>query len=260
MKCKICGHPTKKALTHAIRTAHIADYLLCPNCDFMFVSNPTWLTEAYARPINITDTGYVMRNIYLSRKTLILFSLLFKGQGTFIDYAGGYGILTRIMRDYGLNFLWDDLYTENLFAQGFEYKKEKSVEIKALTCFECFEHFIEPVAEIKKMLSISDTILFSTLLKPLGICPPENWQYYGFNHGQHTSFYSKKTFCYIAEKYGIYYYGAGENLHILSKRKLNKRILSVVNILTKLQADVFIKKILRTKTTSDQQSLIKKGF
>ena len=260
MNCKICAHDVTKTLTHAVRTTHTAEYMLCPKCDFMFVLNPTWLAEAYSRPINITDTGYVMRNIFLSRKALLLFALLFKDRGTFLDYAGGYGMLTRIMRDYGLNFLWDDLYTENLFSHGFEYTKETHPTINAITCFECFEHFVDPLPEIEKMLHISNTILFSTVLKPIGVCPPEQWEYYGFNHGQHTSFYSEKTFRFIAKKYSLHYYTDGNNLHLLTKKREPQRILTFVNMLTKLQIDVFVRKLLRSKTTSDQQALIKQGF
>ena len=142
MTCKICNNPVKIVLTHSVRSKYTAEYMLCSTCDFMFVRNPTWLKEAYARPINITDTGYVMRNIFLSKKTLLLFTYIFKCKGNFLDYAGGYGILTRIMRDYGLNYYLDDPYTENIFAQGFEYKLNDNLPIHAITCFECFEHLV----------------------------------------------------------------------------------------------------------------------
>ncbi len=38
----------------------------------------------------------------------------------FLDYAGGYGVFTRLMRDIGFDFYWHDPYTQNLFANGFE--------------------------------------------------------------------------------------------------------------------------------------------
>jgi hypothetical protein len=259
MNCKICGTEAETALKHKVRGTHEAQYALCPNCDFMFVVEPTWLAEAYQNPINITDTGYVTRNIYLARKSLILFTLLFSAKGTYLDYAAGYGMLVRIMRDYGLDFLWDDIYVKNLFAQGFEYKKEENLKIQAVTCFECFEHLPEPLEALREMLSISDTIFFSTRLKNTGL-PPEDWEYYGFNHGQHVAFYSKKTLEFMARKYNLNVYTDGENLHILSKSKLPSGIVKTVNLLTKLQADIFLRKLFKSKTIEDHDKLKSLGF
>ena len=262
MKCNICNNETENAFSHPVREKFHAEYRICKNCDYMFVENPSWLAEAYARPINITDTGYVMRNIYLSRKTLLIFTYIFGLRGatkkTFLDYAAGYGMLTRILRDYGLNFLWDDPYTENFFANGFEYKKGDTID--ALTCFECFEHFVEPLPEIEKMLGISDTIFFSTQLKPVGVIPQETWGYYGFNHGQHTSFYSKKTFEAIAKKYSLTYVTDGNTLHLLTKKKVSKRAITLVNFLSKIQLDLPLRKLLKSKTTADHDALVAKGF
>jgi len=34
--------------------------------------------------------------------------------GIFLDYAAGYGLFVRLMRDAGYNFRWSDLYCQNL--------------------------------------------------------------------------------------------------------------------------------------------------
>jgi Methyltransferase domain len=261
MKCPLCYAEANLSFTHLVREKYDAGYALCPRCDLLFVVDPTWLNEAYARPINTTDTGYVMRNIYLSRKTLILFFLIY-GLGklrksNFLDYAAGYGMLTRIMRDYGLNFLSDDPFTKNLFAQGFEYSNEK---ISGATCFECFEHFTSPLKEAMKIRSISDTVFFSTRLRPIGEIPASDWEYYGFNHGQHTAFYSKKTLAYIANACSMNLYTDGNDLHLITTKKMRPSIMKEVNFLTKMQFDIFLKKRLSSKTTSDQKDLITKGL
>lgn len=222
----------------------------------MFVTNPTWLEEAYQQPINSTDVGYVTRNLFLSRKTLILFVLLYGTKGTFLDYAAGYGMLVRLMRDYGMNFLWDDRYTENLFAKGFEYTDTNTTRLNALTCFECFEHFPNPIIEIEHILTMTDTLLFSTLLKPNNTRPSKDWTYYGFEHGQHVSFYSHKTLVYIANRFDMKVYTNNHNLHLLTKKKLPNRIITVIDLLTKLQCDVLVRKFLRSKIAEDQQTLI----
>jgi hypothetical protein len=234
-----------------VMNAHNADYQLCDNCGFMFVDNPTWLEEAYASPINLSDTGYVMRNIYLSKKTLVLFSVLFGTKKNYLDYAGGYGMLTRIMRDYGLNYFNDDVYTENLFAQGFEFEDQK---ITALTCFECFEHLPNPIEEIEKMLTISKNVFFSTRLLPAET-PNDEWEYYGFDHGQHISFYSKKTLEFIAKKNNLFFYTNNDNLHMFTNKKINKLLFNIILLSTKLQIDIFFKKMLKSKTTQDSNYL-----
>jgi hypothetical protein len=223
----------------------------------MFVNEPYWLKEAYESPINATDTGYVMRNVYLSRKTLILFLILFGKEKNFLDFAGGYGMLTRLMRDYGLSFFTDDVYTENLFAKGFEYKEQK---IEALTCFECFEHLPNPPEEINSMLAISSNILFSTVLLPKTKIPEKDWNYYGLNHGQHVSFYTEETFKYIAKKHGINFYTDHKNLHMFSKIKLPNFIFISILFLTKFQIDLLFRKILKSKTVSDHDTLKEKGL
>src|SRR5690606_10191648 len=122
----------------------------------------------------------------------------------FLDYAGGYGIFTRIMRDIGFDFYWDDPYTENLLSKGFQ--KQEADKYEALTTFESFEHFEDPLAEIAKIADISENIIFSTALVPKPLPAPTDWWYYAFEHGQHIAFYSTKTFEVIAERFNLHYY------------------------------------------------------
>lgn len=247
MKCKICGSEAKYIKTLKVREVYEAEYYLCEECGFLFVGNPTWLAEAYQEPIADTDTGYVLRNVYLSRKTLVLFRFLFNARASFLDYAGGYGMLARLMRDYGMDFFTDDLHTPNLFMKGFEYKNQT---VEALTCFECFEHFASPIEEIEKMLKISKNIFFSTLLLPREI-PDDDWEYYGLKHGQHISFYSRETLSYIANKYKLNFCTDGANLHLFTEKKIPNWIFKLLLSLTKLQFDLVIRKMLKSKTIED---------
>lgn len=247
IKCKICGEETNLINKLIIKKKYEAEYYSCKKCNFLFVNNPTWITESYEKPINITDVGYVMRNVYLSKITLILFTLFFGKKNNYLDYAGGYGIMTRLMRDYGLNFFNYDLYTQNLFAQGFEYNKQPT---EAITCFECFEHFLFPNVEIEKILKISKNIFFSTRVLPEKI-PDETWEYYGLEHGQHISFYSLKTLNFIAKKYNLNYYTNNNNLHLFTAKKKSSLIFKLILISAKLQIDIIIRKLLKSKTMSD---------
>lgn len=255
MECKICQKEATLVKTMTVRGKYKAGYYQCGSCGFLFINNPTWLKEAYEEPIADTDTGYVLRNVYLSRKTLILFRFLFNIKSSFLDYAGGYGMLARLMRDYGLDFYSIDLHTPNLFMKGIEYKNQP---VEALTCFECFEHFDSPIKEIEKMLALSKNIFFSTLVLPKEI-PDESWEYYGLKHGQHISFYSIQTLEYIAQKYNLNLCSDGTNLHLLTEKKVPQWLFVFLLKLTTFQFDVIVRKMLTSKTTTDSLLLQKAG-
>lgn len=246
MKCKICSSDSELAFTHKVLSKYDVKYFKCPNCEYLFTEKPYWLDEAYKSPINLSDTGILERNIYFSQAVSILIFFYFDSSKKFLDYAGGYGIFTRLMRDIGFDFYWHDDYTQNLLARGFEMKDE---QYELITAFEVFEHFENPIEEIEKMLRKSDNIIFSTLLLPEQI-PDENWWYYGFEHGQHISFYSKKTFESIAKILGIKY-SYFDQLHLLSKNKKINLSPTLLKILAKSGFHLITKLKLKSKTFSD---------
>lgn len=206
MKCKICHNKTGTAFKHTVLRKYTACYLQCSNCGFLFAENPIWLNEAYSEAITESDTGLLSRNIELSRKISVLIYKLFNQNGKFLDYAGGYGVFTRLLRDAGFSFFHADPYTENIFAKDFVWNT--SISVDGITCLECFEHFVEPIQEIEKILDISKNVIFSTELIPT-IIPPTSWYYYGFEHGQHISFYTLKTLKLIADKFGVSFASSG---------------------------------------------------
>jgi hypothetical protein len=122
MTCKICTQTTKPIFTAKILNKYGIKYYYCEHCGFLQTEESFWLEEAYVESINVSDTGYMQRNLLLSKKLTILLSLFFDKNAKFVDYAGGYGVFVRLMRDIGFDFYWDDKYTTNLFARGFEYQ------------------------------------------------------------------------------------------------------------------------------------------
>ena len=164
MKCNICGTENQAYCSERIMGKYDIEYYHCSNCDFVQTEEPYWLEEAYSKSINLSDTGYMARNLSYANRLTILLYLLFGKNGTFLDYAGGYGVFVRLMRDIGFDFNWDDKYTKNMFSSGFEWNQQSRVD--SVTLFEAFEHFVEPMIEIENLLKISDTIIFSTDLHP----------------------------------------------------------------------------------------------
>ncbi|MBK2094779.1 class I SAM-dependent methyltransferase [Francisella philomiragia] len=255
MNCKICNHKNESIFSAKALKIYDIKYYHCSNCGFLQTEEPYWLDEAYSESINISDTGYMQRNILLSQKLTVLLSLHFDKNSKFLDYAGGYGVFVRLMRDIGFDFYWDDKYTENFFARGFEF--QESIEYEAITSFESFEHFVSPLEEIEKMLSISRNIIFSTEVLPNTIPKPNEWWYYGLDHGQHISFYSEKTFKYIAKKYDLHYINLS-GLHLLTEKKIPKYTAKLLK-LTKIGLHNILQRSIKSKTWQDHLKMSKKN-
>lgn len=254
MVCKICAHNSFIFAKTKLLTKYQVEYFKCTYCGFIQTEEPYWLEEAYQEPINILDTGIVARNIYLAKITTNIIYFLFDRNASYLDYAGGYGLLTRIMRDIGFNFYWHDPFTRNLFARGFE--SPTSVNYELMTSFESFEHFVNPLQDIEKMLAISKNILFTTELIP----NPElkDWWYFGIEHGQHVSFYSLKTLSFIATKYGLNLHSDRKRLHLLTEQRISPKLFKLLYRLNEL-GYLYIKMTMKSKTFNDHET-IKRGL
>lgn len=217
MKCKICNNESKLIFDAVVLYKYDVKYYQCTNCGFGQTEEPYWLQESYISPMNLSDTGVMFRSERMSKITTSLVYFFFNKKGTFLDYAGGLGVFTRQMRDIGFNFLWNDPYTKNELARGFEGGLDR--KYNAVTTFESFEHFEHPLEEIEKIVKITDTIILTTDLISVPAPSHKDWWYYASEHGQHVAFYSKKSFSEIAKKFGMNYYNA-MNVHILTKTKI----------------------------------------
>lgn len=252
MNCKICDTNLNPTFKGKILNKYTVDYYHCPNCDFIQTENPYWLDEAYEQSINSSDTGYMYRNLLYSQKLTILLYYLFGTKGKFLDYAGGYGVFVRLMRDIGFDFYWADKYTTNLLAQGFEWNENGKYD--AITLFEVFEHFVDPMSEIENLFSLTDTILFSTEMHPSPVPNPEDWWYFGLEHGQHIALYSEKTLSQIAKHFGCNYYRIG-GLHILSKLNIPKKFLTYTRF-SRFCYNKWISRKLESKTWTDHLYIV----
>lgn len=250
MNCRICNSDTKIAFREKVLSRHNADYYHCKDCGYLFTEEPYWLNEAYESAINISDTGIIYRNLQFSKICSVIIDLYFNRHDKFLDYAGGYGLFTRMMRDIGFDFYWIDKYSENLLARGFEYDENKKDNLELVTAFEVFEHFINPVKELEQIFKYGENIIFSTELLPDPLPKPDEWWYYGFTHGQHVSFYSKKSLMILGRKFGLNFYSM-KGIHIFTKKKLNEKILQVVKKASILFLFNLLKIRYKSKTFED---------
>jgi hypothetical protein len=247
--CKICHSIVSFFQKGTILNRYNISYFYCDNCGFIQTEEPYWLEESYKKSINKSDTGILSRNFYLSKLASIIIYFYFDKGGNFLDFSGGYGIFTRLMRDMGFNFYWYDPYTTNLFSKGFEYTEDLG-NLELITLLESMEHFVNPIEEIENLLKLSENIFFTTQLLPHPIPKPNDWWYYGLEHGQHISFYSLKTLNLIANRYGLHFYNY-RDIHLFTNKKINKSFFRFLLTANRFGLSSLIKKFMRSKTFND---------
>jgi hypothetical protein len=245
--CRVCSKPSRLAFTQRLLREEV-DYFDCPNCGYFQTQAPHWLEDAYAVPINVGDTGMLMRNAANVGKVVLTLLALRKLHGSVLDHAGGYGILVRLLRDAGVDAHWSDLYCENLLARGFEAQSERH---DLLTAFEVFEHFVDPLAQLREMLSKAPAVLLTTELIPSAAAPRADWWYLGSDHGQHIGFFRTRTLAFMAQALGCHVYTDGQSTHLFSIRPVTRlwKFLVQRSRWWRLAARVS----LRSRTTSDAE-------
>lgn len=242
--CRICGGSTALAFEVRVLRAYDCEYCQCVSCGFLQAADPFWIQEAYERPITRQDTGILVRNLAFARMTAVVAHWLCDRRGRFLDYAGGYGLLTRLMRDYGFDYSWNDPFAANLFADGFEGNLEGPWNL--ITSFEVFEHITDPLILFGEILGHTDHLLFSTELFEGEAPKPESWFYYHFDQGQHVSFYTLPSLVAVSERLGFNLYSDGRWVHLLSAKHISKTAFRLwVRYTTNPQNLVFLRRFSR---------------
>jgi hypothetical protein len=211
------------------------------------------LKEAYSSAIIDADTGLISRNIILSKVVSIITLLFSIKNSEVLDYAGGYGVMTRLLRDIGVDCYWQDKFAENILARGFESKDNKKYDV--VTTFEYFEHIKDPIKVINKIIKTYEPklLIFSTMLHNGN--PSKDWWYFVPEGGQHITFYTRKSLSILAQKKGMRFSTNGKNLHIFSKTYIPDLFLIFISIFWPLLFP-FVKRFYKSKTVSDQLLIV----
>lgn len=260
MQCKVCHDAMHQVFSALVLHKHKVAYYRCTTCGLIQTEKPYWLDEAYSDAIAMGDTGLVSRNISIALRLAPLLQLIAGRGGRYLDVAGGYGMLVRLMRDFGFDYWWYDKYCANLLAKGFE-ATDASAPYAAVTAFEVLEHVEDPCVFIAETMRQHgcDTLIFSTELYVGETAPLPTWWYYAFEGGQHISFFQRRTLEKMAERLSLHF-ATVRGIHILSRRRLPPVWLltlgasSLAPFLT-----VMIKRLRGSLTVSDNRALAQKG-
>lgn len=250
VNCKICKSNSIEIFNTTVLNKHLAKYFKCPSCGFIQTEEPYWLSEAYNSAISTLDTGLADRNISLSKRFEQILDKSFDINAKFLDYAGGYGLFVRLMRDKGYDFWWYDKYCNNIFSQDFCYKELEST-FECITAIEVFEHLEEPHEFVKDLFQYTDSILFTTQLIPSNeIHSADDWWYFTPITGQHISFYSPESLTIIAKENDANIYTDNTNIHLLTKKSFKDNPVKKVkkSFINKLLAKALNDKVKKKKS------------
>ena len=222
MESKITGGATLPLFNATILSKYSIDFFQCKETGFIQTEKPYWLSEAYADAITKLDLGLVQRNIELSEAVAPILQKYFNPNAAFLDYAGGYGLFTRLMRNKGFQFYHTDKFCTNIFAEGHDLTNTNpKPHFELVTAFEVFEHLENPLADIEEMLQHAHNLIFSTVIVPNPVPAANQWWYYSLETGQHIAFYTLDALQFLAAKHNKFFYTNGKNLHLFSAKKLS---------------------------------------
>ncbi len=263
-KCRYCCTETVFFCSAPI-LKYVGEYFKCPSCGSVQVANPFWLEEAHAEAISQFDTGLVSR--CLSASKLIALTLYLEGRScsSGIDWGGGTGLLTRMLRDLGFNAKNFDPYATPVHSVGFNVGVSSAEET---SCFviatECLEHLVNPRQDLQNVVATKEYFFFTTEIIPKDTPDPNlcDWWYYMPESGQHITFASSEGILRLGGDFGFANYFRCGSMHIFSKKKLGmiSRMILKVRFLRFIFSIIVSSQLLRkySLTDSDQKNLMKR--
>lgn len=214
--CRLCGGQTSFQFAKPILEKYSVRYWRCRTCRCLQTDPPFWLAESYKTVHSAGDTGMVARSWQMAQATSLLLHLAgITATTQCVDWGGGNGLFSRMMRDQNYNFASDDKYAEPFYCSGFTRQALGIANCDAVTSFEVFEHLPNPGAELAEILSLNPKIwIFSTQIYA---AQDQNWNYLSPRNGRHVFFYSEEGLRRFAHAHDFDFL-RGRELHMMIKR------------------------------------------
>jgi len=260
--CLICQGECETNFKVQIQNRHHSDLFSCTKCGFSFYPNQDWIKGSFSDELNSLDVGSVGRVMLACDFVSEFINSEKLNDAYFLDYGGGYGLQTRIMRDRGFNFKNFDPHTQPLFSKYFT--GEPSGRYDLVSLIEVSLHFENPVAEFTKLMELGDYLVFTSVVPDKDFGP--DWWYVTGESGQHIAFYPLSSLQEIANQLGVLFSSDGKLFHVFHKKPLRvktrillrSRILIFAFAIVRHAAIYFMKALGRNKSLLQQdQELVK---
>ncbi|MGE5384808.1 MAG: class I SAM-dependent methyltransferase [Betaproteobacteria bacterium] len=196
-------------------------YFVCRTCGFCFAPKfSTWSQEDFKRNIYndeyaIVDPGYIESRPRDNAENMKAMFPEFSPNLRHLDYGGGEGLLSSILKRYAWNSESYDPIIDNSSDA-----LPKLGKFDLITAFEVFEH----VSDLDRLmtdlnLSLIDDgiILFSTLLSDGNIDGDRITWWYASPRNGHISLFSKQSLTILANKYKFMFGSFSPGFHILAR-------------------------------------------
>jgi SAM-dependent methyltransferase len=197
-----------------VRNRYVAHYYECGSCRALQVVDPSWLAEAYAQEgnplVDNPDKGRFARNFSAFHYIAALVeSGVVPERPMTLDFGGGYGILTQMLRSGGYEAWQADPHVPVPFLAAdrglsrLEDFPDGSFDL--VTSLEVMEHLDDPqsvVDRLARLLKPGGTLMLSTTLYRPGE-HDQNWFYLHPETGQHITFWSREALIECARRAGF---------------------------------------------------------
>lgn len=194
-------------------------YLLCGGCGFCFAPEFSgWTEEDFQREIYNADyikvdPDYAGTRPRVNADTLIA-TLGGRHAGMrHLDYGGGAGMLSRLLRQAG----WDSVSYDPFVDR--DIRPESLGQFGLVTCFEVFEHVADVAglaSRLQALLAPEGLMLVSTLVSDGQLAAGQalTWWYAAPRNG-HISLFSSRSLAVLAQRHGFNVASFSPDMHVL---------------------------------------------
>lgn len=245
--CRLCGALAQFWNTKRLLDRYDVSYFLCSQCGSLETEQPYWLDVAYDVTGVGDDVGAAQRTIDLVLKTTALFDRIGLPAGAeCVDFGGGLGLFTRLMRDRGFNFHSYDRYAQPFFSDRYSIDSLEGRSPAVVTAFEVLEHFATPAEDLKQVLEPRRALVIVSTELFEG--QDASWPYFAEGTGQHIFFYSRQALIRIARRFGYALMLCGGMIVFLGTAELARLGISAARAIAQL------------RTVSSTEALMRHGL
>jgi hypothetical protein len=232
--CRLCGARAHFWNTKRLLNRYDVSYYLCSQCGSLETEQPYWLEVAYDVTGLGDDIGAAQRTIDLMLKTSALLDRIgVPADAECIDFGGGLGLFTRLMRDRGINFFSYDLFAQPFFSDRHSLTSLTGRSPAVVTAFEVVEHFTDPALDLEQLFETRPALVIATTELFSG--QDLSWPYFAEGTGQHVFFYSPYALTQIAKRFGYSLAHVGGLIVFVGGSELERFGISVAQVAAELK-------------------------